>query len=153
MVVRVQAAAFDPAQELAGFSRSAVGAGAIVSFTGIVRDLPGGGLQRLELEHYPGMTERAIVAMVAEARERWHLSDALVLHRFGTFSVGEPIMLLATAAAHRGDAFRAAEFLMDSLKSRAPFWKREVSAQGAHWVQPRAADEDALRRWQGACSE
>ena len=120
--------------------------GAIVSFSGIVRDVSGG-LDRLDIEHYPGMTERAIEGIVSEAVARWSLGHALVIHRFGAIGVGEPIMMVATAAPHRVDAFAAAEFLMDYLKSRAPFWKKEVTQEGSAWVAPKDADEDALKRW------
>lgn len=145
MAVRVQADAFDPGAELSAFARGRADIGAIVTFTGVVRD--DGGLQRLEIEHYPGMTERAIAAIEAEAIDRWHLRDSLVIHRHGLLAPGAPIMMVATAASHRGDAFAAAEFLMDYLKSRAPFWKREVTGSGAAWVAAKDSDEDALRRW------
>jgi molybdopterin synthase catalytic subunit len=147
--VRVQEAPFDYGAEAGAFAAraAAAGAGAVVSFAGIVRDHPGGGLVRMEIEHYPGMTETALAAMAARARERWQLADAMILHRFGPMAPGEAIMMVATAAAHRGDAFAAAEFLMDYLKSRAPFWKKEITAAGADWVAARDADEDALGRW------
>ncbi|MBZ0128959.1 MAG: molybdenum cofactor biosynthesis protein MoaE [Rhodobacteraceae bacterium] len=144
MSVRVQAGDFDPAEVLAGFG---TGAGAVVTFTGQVRDLDGGGLLRMEIEHYPAMTEPAIAAMVAEARRRWSLSDVLVIHRFGALVPGERIMMVATAARHRAGAFAAAEFLMDYLKSRAPFWKKEITEAGATWVEGKDADEVALGRW------
>jgi molybdopterin synthase catalytic subunit len=113
-----------------------------VSFTGIVRG--DGGLRALEIEHYPGMTESAIAAIIAEARARWELTDVLVIHRYGLLELGAPIMMVATAARHRVAAFQAAEFLMDYLKSRAPFWKKEV---GGDWVKAKAEDEAALDRW------
>ncbi len=147
MVVRVQSAAFDLGAESTGFAAAQVGAGAIVTFTGIVRDRAGGGLARMEIEHYPGMTERAIAAIEAEAVARWHLTGSLVIHRHGTLALGEAIMMVATAAPHRAEAFAAAEFLMDYLKSRAPFWKKEVSAEGAEWVAATDGDEAALGRW------
>ena len=146
MAVRVQAAAFDAGAEANGFAAGLAQAGALVTFTGLVRD-NGGTLQAMEIEHYPGMTERAIAAMVAEAIARFALEDALVIHRHGRLAAQEPIMMVATAARHRGDAFAAAEFLMDYLKSRAPFWKKEISAESADWVVARASDEDALARW------
>jgi molybdopterin synthase catalytic subunit len=149
MVLRVDAAAFDAGAELNAFTAGVSGAGAIVSFTGIVRDA-GGSLARMEIEHYPGMTERAIGAIIDQARARWALVDALVIHRHGSLAPGAPIMMVATAARHRADAFAAAEFLMDYLKSRAPFWKKEFGVDGAAWVGVRDADEAALRRWQGA---
>jgi molybdopterin synthase catalytic subunit len=146
MTVRVQQAAFDPGAELNAFSARLLGAGAVVSFSGLVRDVAGG-LLALEIEHYPGMTESAIGAMVDQARERWSLSDAMVIHRYGRLAVGAPIMMVLTAAPHRADAFAAAEWLMDFLKSRAPFWKKEVTASGAAWVEATEADEAALSRW------
>lgn len=141
VVLRVQEAAFDPGAELNAFTARAEGAGAVVSFTGLVRG--DNGLTGLEIEHYPGMTESAITAILDEAVARWSLTDALVIHRFGPLTVGAPIMMVATASRHRLAAFQAAEFLMDYLKSRAPFWKKEP--QG--WVAARDEDEDALTRW------
>ena len=146
MRVRVQSEAFDMGAEANAFAAGLAGAGAVVTFTGIVRDLAGG-LSAMQIEHYPGMTERAITAITAEAAERWSLVDALVIHRHGTLAVGEPIMMVATAAPHRADAFAAAEFLMDYLKSRAPFWKKEFTASGSEWVAARDEDEAALKRW------
>ena len=146
MRVLVQSAPFDIGAESVAFTKGAAGAGAIVTFTGIVRDLSGG-LAAMEIEHYPRMTERAISGLVAEAAERWSLIDALVIHRHGTLRVGEPIMMVATAAAHRAAAFAAADFLMDYLKSRAPFWKKEITASGAEWVAATDQDEAALSRW------
>jgi molybdopterin synthase catalytic subunit len=146
MRVTVQSAAFDPGAELSAFTAGVRGAGAVVSFTGLVRD-EGGALSGMEIEHYPGMTEKAITGIAEEAVGRWSLVDALVIHRHGRLSPGEAIMMVATAAPHRGDAFAAAEFLMDYLKSRAPFWKKELSAVGEAWVAAKDADEDALKRW------
>ncbi|SEQ72913.1 molybdopterin synthase catalytic subunit [Loktanella sp. DSM 29012] len=146
MAVRIQEAAFGAGAELDRFTADAPGAGAVVSFTGVVRDVDGG-LRHMLIEHYPGMTERAITALVSEAKARWNLTDALVIHRFGQLAPGDPIMMVATASAHRADAFAAADFLMDYLKSRAPFWKKEVTADGADWVAAKDADEDALSRW------
>ena len=147
MAVRVQAAPFDLGAEVAAFGQGRADVGALVTFTGVVRDRDGGGLQRMEIEHYPGMTERAIAAIEAEAVARWNLRDSLIIHRFGPLAVGEAIMMVATAAPHRGDAFAAAEFLMDYLKSRAPFWKREVTTAGAEWVAAKDEDEATLARW------
>ncbi len=146
MRVQVQSDPFDFATEAGVFARGLSGVGAVVTFAGVVRDLAGD-LSAMQIEHYPGMTERAIAAIAAEAVDRWSLADALVIHRYGTLGVGEPIMMVATAAAHRGDAFAAAEFLMDYLKSRAPFWKKELTAHGAEWVAAKDEDEAALRRW------
>lgn len=144
--IAVQIAPFDQGFELKDFASGAPGVGAVVSFTGLVRD-ESGTLSTLKIEHYPGMTEKAIAAIVQEAVARWSLADALVIHRHGTLCVGEAIMMVATAAAHRGDAFAAAEYLMDYLKSRAPFWKQEVRADGSSWVAARKTDEDGLERW------
>ncbi|WP_309665372.1 molybdenum cofactor biosynthesis protein MoaE [Tabrizicola sp.] len=144
MRLSVQSAPFDIGSETARFA--AVGAGAVVTFTGIVRD-QAGTLAAMEIEHYPGMTEKAIGAIMDEAVARWSLIDALVIHRHGRLAPGEAIMMVATAAAHRAEAFAAAEFLMDYLKSRAPFWKKEIGAGGADWVAARDEDEAALRRW------
>lgn len=144
--VRVQSEAFDAGAELNAFSAGHTGVGAVVSFTGIVRDV-GGSLQEMMIEHYPGMTEKAIGKIVDEAVARWALSDALVIHRYGPLKTGEQIMMVATASAHRAAAFEAADFLMDYLKSRAPFWKKEVTEEGAAWVAAKDEDEDALGRW------
>ena len=146
MRVSVQGAAFDLGAESTAFAAGAAGAGAVVTFTGIVRD-NGGTLAAMEIEHYPGMTEAAIGRIMDEARARWQLIDALVIHRFGRLAGGEPIMMVATAAPHRADAFAAAEFLMDYLKSRAPFWKKEIGPDGATWVAAKDEDEAALTRW------
>ena len=145
----MQSAPFDFGAESGAFAlRAGTGAaGAVVTFAGIVRDRPEGGLMAMEIEHYPGMTERAIAGIAGEAVRRWALSDALVIHRHGRLAPGETIMMVATAAPHRADAFAAAEFLMDYLKSRAPFWKKEIAADGADWVAARDADEAALSRW------
>jgi molybdopterin synthase catalytic subunit len=142
--VLVTQAPFEPGAELAAFSGQAEGAGAVVSFTGVVR---GGAVRLLEVEHYPGMTEAAVAAMAEEARGRFALSAVRVIHRFGHLRAGEPIMMVLTAAPHRRAAFEAADFLMDWLKSRAPFWKREHGEAGAAWVEARAEDEAALGRW------
>lgn len=144
--LRVQSEEFDAGAELNLFTQSQFSMGAVVSFLGIVRDVTGG-LQSLEIEHYPGMTERAIETILKEAVSRWDLGDALVIHRYGSIPVGAPIMMVATASPHRADAFEAADFLMDYLKSRAPFWKKEVTRQGADWVTAKDHDEDALKRW------
>ncbi len=146
MRVAVQSARFDVGAEVSAFTEGVRGAGAVVTFTGLVRD-EGGSLSGMEIEHYPGMTEKAIAGIVEEAVARWSLGDALVIHRFGRLGPGEAIMMVATAAPHRGDAFAAAEYLMDYLKSRAPFWKKEIGAGGEAWVAAKDADEDALRRW------
>lgn len=146
MRVTVQDAAFDAGAEANAFAATLTGAGAVVTFTGIVRD-NAGTLSAMEIEHYPGMTQKAITAITEQAMARWALADALVIHRHGRLAVGEPIMMVATAARHRADAFAAAEFLMDYLKSRAPFWKKEIGADGSTWVAARDEDETALARW------
>jgi molybdopterin synthase catalytic subunit len=146
MAVRVQAEPFDAGAELNAFAQGRTDVGAVVSFTGVVRDRDGG-LTAMQIEHYPGMTERAIAAIVDQAMGRWALADTLVIHRYGLLPLGAPIMMVATASAHRADAFTAAEFLMDYLKSRAPFWKQEIYGEGANWVAALEADEDALKRW------
>lgn len=146
MRLSVQSAPFDLGAETARFASGVTGAGAVVTFTGIVRD-DSGSLAAMEIEHYPGMTEKAIAGIVNDSIARWDLADVLVIHRFGRLAPGEAIMMVATAAPHRGDAFAAAEFLMDYLKSRAPFWKKEIGADGAEWVAAKDADEVALKRW------
>lgn len=143
----MQKAAFDMGAELNAFTESVEGAGAVVSFSGITRDVASRDLDAMEIEHYPGMTEKALSKIRAEAMERFGLADAMILHRHGRLRPGETIMMVATAARHRADAFAAAEFLMDYLKSRAPFWKKEITGQGAEWVAARDEDEDALARW------
>ena len=145
MRIAVQDAPFDLGEVSRDFAAAVKGAGAVVTFTGIVRG--DGGMAAMEIEHYPGMTEKAIAAIAAQAVERWKLVDALVIHRHGRLAVGEAIMMVATAAPHRADAFAAAEFLMDYLKSRAPFWKKEIGSDGAAWVAAKDEDEAALTRW------
>ncbi|MFQ6546663.1 molybdenum cofactor biosynthesis protein MoaE [Aestuariibius sp. 2305UL40-4] len=146
MNVRLQEERFAAGEELDAFTAAQRGAGAVVSFTGITRDVAGS-LAHMEIEHYPGMTERAIRGIVDEAKGRWPLTGALVIHRYGRLAPEEPIMMVATASAHRVAAFEAAEFLMDYLKSRAPFWKKEVTADGSDWVAAKDEDEAALDRW------
>ncbi|MEO1140035.1 MAG: molybdenum cofactor biosynthesis protein MoaE [Pseudomonadota bacterium] len=146
MDVRVQEAAFDLGAEANAFVKRQSGMGAVVTFTGIVRDIASG-LNTMQIEHYPGMTEKAIAGIAEEARERWALGDVLVIHRYGALGPNEMIMMVATAAPHRVNAFEAAEYLMDYLKSRAPFWKKEVTGDGAEWVAAKDEDEDALTRW------
>jgi len=146
MAVRVQSDPFDAGAELNSFAQDRTDVGAVASFTGVVRDTKGD-LQEMLIEHYPGMTESAIAKIADEAVQRWALADVLVIHRYGPLKPGEPIMMVATASAHRAAAFEAADFLMDYLKSRAPFWKKEVTAEGAAWVAAKDADEDALKRW------
>ena len=122
--------------------------GAIASFVGTVRDLnEGQGVAAMTLEHYPGMTERALEAICAQARERWDLYDVLVVHRYGPLEPGDQIVLVVVTSAHRGEAFAACEFVMDYLKTQAPFWKKERTAQGERWVEARASDDEAASRW------
>lgn len=146
MSVRVQSEPFDMGAEVNAFTASVPGAGAVVTFSGLVRD-EGGTLSAMEIEHYPGMTERALETIRAEAITRWSLTDAMIIHRYGPMTPGDQIMMVATAARHRTDAFAAAEFLMDYLKSRAPFWKKEFGADGEAWVAAKDEDEAALGRW------
>jgi molybdopterin synthase catalytic subunit len=146
MAVRVQTGPFDLGAEAAALMAGRNGAGALVTFSGLVRD-EAGTLEAMEIEHYPGMTEKAIAAIEAEAVRRWGLVASLVIHRHGRLRPGDPIMMVATAAPHRADAFAAAEFLMDYLKSRAPFWKKEITRSGADWVAAKDEDEAALGRW------
>lgn len=147
MDIRVQEDAFDLGQETNAFATRQSGMGAVVTFTGIVRDLDNGALSAMEIEHYPGMTQKALEGIADEARTRWTLGDVMIIHRYGRLHPDEMIMMVATSARHRGDAFQAAEFLMDFLKSRAPFWKKELTQDGAEWVAARNVDEDALKRW------
>ena len=146
MRIVVQEEPFDLGRETASFVDGRTDMGAVVTFTGVVREVDGA-LAAMEIEHYPGMTETAIAAIAKEAQARWSLGDVLVIHRFGTLKPGEKIMMVATAAPHRKDAFDAAEFLMDYLKSRAPFWKKEITREGASWVAAKDQDEAALDRW------
>ncbi len=138
-------AGFDPGFEVNEFTAKTAGAGAVVSFTGLVRG--GQSSVGMMIEHYPGMTEKAIAAIMEQAKKRWNLIDCLVIHRFGKLAVGEPIMMVAVAGIHRSEAFLAADFLMDYLKSRAPFWKKEIGIDGEEWVASKEADEAALKRW------
>ena len=146
MTVRVQSAPFDMGAEVEAFTTSATGSGAVVTFSGLVRD-EGGTLRAMEIEHYPGMTEKALTKIRDDAMTRFSLDAALIIHRHGALRPGEQIMMVATAARHRADAFAGAGFLMDYLKSRAPFWKKETGTDGTSWVDARDEDEDALRRW------
>ena len=148
MRVRIQSEAFDVGAEIDRLRRSSTRIGAIASFVGVVRDLNDeADVHAMALEHYPGMTERAIEEIVQEAMERWSLIDASVVHRFGRLEPQEAIVLVVTASAHRHQAFHACEFVMDYLKTRAPFWKKESTPQGERWVASRGSDEEAARRW------
>ena len=147
MKIAVQEAPFDFGREAGSFADGHARMGAVVTFTGVVRDNAAGTLEAMEIEHYPGMTEAALTDIATQAQTRWSLGDVLVIHRHGRMAPGEMIMMVATAAPHRADAFAAAEFVMDFLKSRAPFWKREITRDGAEWVAAIDADEAALERW------
>lgn len=146
MDIRVQEVAFDLGAESTAFAARNAEMGAIVTFTGIVRDTDAG-LEKMVIEHYPGMTEKALSSIAEDTATRWNISDILVIHRYGDLRPKEQIMMVATASRHRKDAFEAAEFLMDYLKSRAPFWKNEISKKGQDWVAAKDEDEAALRRW------
>ena len=145
MIIQIQSEPFDPGAVLAAMGRGDPQVGGVAAFTGVVRG--GEGLRAMEIEHYPGMTERAVRAFAETAVERFRLRDVAVIHRHGRLAVGEPIMMVAAAAPHRADAFAATEFLMDWLKSRAPFWKKEIGEAGEAWVEARDDDEAALGRW------
>ncbi len=148
MPVRVQHEDFDLNVELARLRAGRPDTGAIVAFVGTVRDMSAhAAVSVMELEHYPGMTEAALEDIAAQAGARWPLIDVLVVHRVGRLDAGEQIVLAAVAARHRGEAFAACEFVMDYLKTRAPFWKKEFTENGAHWVDARDADETAVARW------
>ena len=148
--VRVQAGDFDVGRELEALTRGRTDVGAVASFVGLVRDAKDGhAIRGMTLEHYPGMTEKALADICAQACQRWSLIDALVIHRIGALAPGDRIVLVGVSSAHRGDAFAACEFIMDYLKTRAPFWKREDTPTGARWVEAREADENAARRWKG----
>jgi molybdopterin synthase catalytic subunit len=139
--VSVQTADFDLGAEVRALSGQP-GVGAVASFVGVVRDVP------MALEHYPGMTETSIRKIVEQAVSRWQVMDCSVIHRYGPLEPNEQIVLVAVASAHRGQAFAACEFIMDFLKTQAPFWKKEQTAEGARWVEARASDDDAAQRWQ-----
>ncbi len=148
ITVRVQSAPFDASTEAAALSRGRTDVGAVVTFTGICRGSEDGeAIAALTLEHYPGMAEAEIESHVTEALQRWPLSGAIVIHRYGRIAPGEDIMMVATASSHRAAAFAAAEFLMDYLKTRAPFWKHVEKASGNTWVEARADDDAAAGRW------
>lgn len=149
MTVRVQEADFDISAEITALRKGNPKIGAIASFIGVVRDLnDGDSVAEMTLEHYPGMTEKSVEAIITEARGRWQVMDALVIHRIGTLRPLDQIVLVVVSSAHRGDAFAACEFIMDYLKTRAPFWKKEQTGTGARWVDARAADDVAAERWQ-----
>ncbi|MEA3273987.1 MAG: molybdopterin synthase catalytic subunit MoaE [Pseudomonadota bacterium] len=148
--IRVLTEPFDIAAEQEALWRGQPQVGALVSFLGLMRDMNEGvSVTRMTLEHYPGMTEKALAAIAEEAAGRWDLQDIRILHRVGELRPQDPIVLVAVTSAHRGEAFRACEFLIDYLKTKAPFWKKEITGEGERWVDARIADEDAAARWQG----
>ncbi len=148
MAVRVQADPFDPGAELHALTAGNTRIGGVASFVGLVRDFASGsGVRALTLEHYPGMTEKQLAAIEAEAQRRWPLDASLIVHRYGRMLPGEPIVLVICASAHREAAFDACRFLMDWLKTKAPFWKLEETDQGDRWVEARASDDRAASRW------
>ena len=148
MSIRVQSEPFDPGNELNAVHAGNLAVGAVVTFTGYVRDInQDQAIQELFLEHYPGMTEKALSKIRDEAMQRWSLIDAQILHRVGALSLAEPIVFVATSSIHRDAAFAACEFIMDYLKTRAPFWKKEQTSTGAHWVDGRDSDQLAAARW------
>jgi molybdopterin synthase catalytic subunit len=146
--IRVQAEPFDLAAEQDALWRGRPQVGALVTFVGLMRDLnEGDRVERMTLEHYPGMTEKALAAIAEEAGRRWTLSGIRIVHRVGPLLPQDPIVLVAVASRHRGDAFRACELLIDYLKTRAPFWKKETTAGGERWVEARGTDDEAAGRW------
>lgn len=148
MAVRVQTEDFDAGLEIRQLSQARKDIGAVVSFVGLVRDLNDGDtVSQLTLEHYPGMTEKSLHAIIQQAKERWRIADALIIHRVGTLQPGDQIVLVIAASAHRGDAFAACEFMMDYLKTEAPFWKKEATPKGEHWVEAKSTDDEARERW------
>ena len=150
MTVRIQSQDFDAGAEIARLRRGNPKIGAIASFIGVCRDVnDGDAVSAMTLEHYPGMTEKALENIVVEATRRWDILDVLVVHRVGELKPADQIVLVVVAGAHRGEAFAACEFIMDYLKTRAPFWKKEQSTDGSRWVESRASDDAAADRWVG----
>jgi len=148
MPVRIQTEDFDVSREIARLREGNPQIGAVASFVGVVRDLnEGDRVSEMMLEHYPGMIEKSIGAIVDQAKSRWNIYEALVIHRVGTLKPLDQIVLVVVTSAHRGDAFAACEFIMDYLKTRAPFWKKEQTPAGSRWVEARSSDEFAAQRW------
>jgi len=148
MPVRIQTKDFDAGAEIAALRRDNPKIGAVASFIGLCRDVNDGDVvTKMTLEHYPGMTEKALEKIVVEAKARWDVMEVLVVHRVGELKPSDQIVLVVAAGAHRGEAFSACEFIMDYLKTRAPFWKKEETPQGARWVEARASDDEAAGRW------
>lgn len=147
MKVILQKEAFDPGQIINEFQIQLNNVGAVVNFTGIVRNNKESNLKKLHIEHYPQMTRHSLEEVQLSSKKRWDLQDSLIIHRYGDLEINEPIMMVMTAAKHRHEAFNAAEFLMDYLKSRAPFWKKEITNDGSEWVLSTEDDENSLNRW------
>ena len=148
MTVRVQTEDFDAGQEINQLRKVRKDIGAVVSFIGLVRDInEGDTVSQLTLEHYPGMTEKSLQAIVTQAKARWDIIDVLIIHRVGTLQPCDQIVLVAVSGSHRAEAFSACEFVMDFLKTEAPFWKKELTPQGEHWVEARESDDVAKQRW------
>jgi len=148
MTVRVQTADFDVGVEINQLRQARKDTGAVVSFVGQVRDInDGDAVSQLTLEHYPGMTEKALASIIVQAKTRWDFFDALIIHRVGTLQPSEQIVLVVVTGAHRGEAFKACEFIMDYLKTEAPFWKKEVTPAGEHWPDAKDSDDLARERW------
>lgn len=148
MPIRVQTEDFDVSKEVAELRAHSPQVGAVVTFIGTVRDInEGANVAEMELEHYPGMTEKALQSIIDQAKARWELFDALVIHRVGPLSPKDQIVLVAVTSAHRGVAFAACEFIIDYLKTEAPFWKKEQTPEGARWVDARLSDDTALQKW------
>ena len=147
-MIRVQADDFDVGRELEALSKGNTGIGGVSCFVGLVRDMAGGeAIEAMTLEHYPEMTERALAEIEAEARNRWPLEDILIIHRYGRLQPGDRIVMVATASAHREAAIEACHFLIDWLKTKAPFWKREITPSGGQWVDAHSSDDSATERW------
>jgi molybdopterin synthase catalytic subunit len=154
MAVRVQTADFDVAQELATLRTVDPRVGAVVTFIGTVRDVNDDArVSQMTLEHYPGMTEKALEAIIVKAKARFDIYDALVIHRVGELRPTDQIVLVAVTSAHRGEAFDACRFIIDYLKTEAPFWKKEQTSQGARWVDARTSDDEAIARWESSRAE
>jgi len=148
MPVRVQTEDFDAGKEIAALRHGNPAVGAVASFIGVVREMnDGDSVAEMTLEHYPGMTEKSLAAIIDQAKSRWRIFDALVVHRIGTLRPLDQIVLVVVTGAHRGEAFAACEFIMDYLKTSAPFWKKEETAKGARWVESRESDDIAAERW------
>ena len=145
--ISVQSEDFDTDAIISRLTEGRTDIGALVSFTGLVRDLPDQSLQFMTLEHYPAMTEKALAEIVESAMQRWNIFDVCVIHRVGELKPADRIVLVVTVSAHRSDAFYACEYIMDYLKTRAPFWKKETTSNGERWVDAKSSDDEAARRW------